>query len=82
MSGFDTKQNAKNRVQIPPAPPNKPLIFPVKIRGFSLGAEKWSNRFFTGAQPTERKPKRSVQELKELHLPVAELQRFSSGVRS
>ena len=29
-------------VQIPPAPPNKPLIFRVKIRGFSLGVEKVS----------------------------------------
>ena len=31
-------------VQIPPAPPNKPLIFPKKVRGFSLGVEKVSRK--------------------------------------
>lgn len=25
----------------PPAPPNKPLTFPAKVRGFSLGAGKY-----------------------------------------
>lgn len=31
-------------VQIPPAPPNKPLIFLEKFRGFSLGVEKVSRK--------------------------------------
>ncbi len=43
MRGFAGKCSSKNRVQIPPAPPNKPLIFLEKIRGFSLGVEKGSN---------------------------------------